>query len=199
MPPRASRPHPHLKSEPSAADPAPVRDPPQSAPTAPLAPLRCSAETATPTGPSRAVPRKKTDSCRWHDQRISPGRMAWTRFSAPTGSRRRFALPAQDEKGDVVSGVPASDQGLHDQDADALGRPRRHGLTQQGDAVIYRLVPAFHQPVGEQAHHGTGRESQRGDLPDWGIGDADWRIDGDLGQGTALAGGRDNRREMARR
>jgi transposase len=30
-----------------------------------------------------------------------------------TGSRRRFALPAQDEQGDVVSGVLASDQGSH--------------------------------------------------------------------------------------
>jgi len=28
MPTRASRPHPHLESGPSAADPAPVRDPP---------------------------------------------------------------------------------------------------------------------------------------------------------------------------
>ena len=29
------------------------------------------------------------------------------------------------------------------------------------------------------------------------IGDADRRIDGDLGQGTALAGDRDNRRKTA--
>jgi hypothetical protein len=38
------------------------------------------AETATTTGHSRAVPRTKTDSRRWHDQRISPGRVTWMRL-----------------------------------------------------------------------------------------------------------------------
>jgi putative transposase len=52
MPPRAPGPHPHLESEPPAADPGPVRDPPQSAPAAPLAGGRCPAETATRTGRS---------------------------------------------------------------------------------------------------------------------------------------------------
>jgi hypothetical protein len=32
-------------------------------------------------------PRTKTDPRRWPDQRISPGRMTWTRFSALTGAR----------------------------------------------------------------------------------------------------------------
>ena len=54
--------------------------------------LRCPAETATPTGRSRAVPRTKADSRRWHDQRISPGRVTWMRLSAPT----RLAMPADD-------------------------------------------------------------------------------------------------------
>ena len=36
---------------------------------------------------SRPVPRTKADSRRWHDQRISPGRMTWMRLSAPTGQR----------------------------------------------------------------------------------------------------------------
>jgi hypothetical protein len=97
-----------------------------------------------------------------------------------TGSRRRFALPAQDEKGDVVSGVLAADQGSHHREANVLRRPRRDGLAQEGDAVIERLVSALHQPVGEEAQQCTGRQSQRGDLPAGGIGDADRRIDGDL-------------------
>ena len=42
--------------------------------------------------------------------RCMPERTAGPRL---TGSRRRFALPAQDEQGDVVSGVLASDQGSH--------------------------------------------------------------------------------------
>ncbi len=63
--------------------------------------------------------------------------------------------------------------------------------------MIYRLIPAFHQSVGEQAQDGTGHQSQRGDLPTGGIGDADWQIDRDLGYGTRLPGDGDNRREMA--
>ena len=50
MPPRAPGPHPRLEPGPSAADPAPVRDPPQSAPAAPLPARRRAAETATRTG-----------------------------------------------------------------------------------------------------------------------------------------------------
>jgi hypothetical protein len=42
--------------------------------------------------------------------RCVPERTAGPRL---TGSRRRFALPAQGEQGDVVSGVLASDQGSH--------------------------------------------------------------------------------------
>ncbi len=33
------------------------------------------------------VPHPKTGSRRWHDQRISPGRITWTRLSAPIGRR----------------------------------------------------------------------------------------------------------------
>src|SRR6266581_394516 len=86
MPPRAPGPHPHLEPGPSAADPAPVRDPPRSAPAAPL-PAHCrAAETATRAGQSRPVPRPETGSRRWPDQRIPPGRVTWTRFSARTPS-----------------------------------------------------------------------------------------------------------------
>src|ERR1019366_2441233 len=74
----------HLEPDPPATDPAPVRDPPQSAPATPLPARRRATETATRTGPSRRLPRPKTGSLRWHDQRISPGRMTWTRFSART-------------------------------------------------------------------------------------------------------------------
>src|ERR1017187_8008574 len=84
MPPRTPGPHPDLESEPSAADPARVRDPPQPAPASPVAGRRCPAETATRTDRSRAVPRTKTGSRRWPNQRISPGRVTWMRFSAPT-------------------------------------------------------------------------------------------------------------------
>jgi transposase len=49
-PPRTPGPRPDLESRPSAADPARVRDPPQSAPAAPAAGLRRAAETATRTG-----------------------------------------------------------------------------------------------------------------------------------------------------
>jgi hypothetical protein len=85
MPPRAPGPHPDLEPAPSAADPARLREPPQPAPAAPLPARRRAAETAARTGRSRPVPRPKTHSRRRPDQRISPGRMTWTRFSARTG------------------------------------------------------------------------------------------------------------------
>src|ERR1017187_5884541 len=84
MPPRPPGPRPHLEPEPSAANPARVRDPPQSAPASPVAGRRCAAETATRTDRSRAVPHPKTGPRRWPDQRISPGRVTWMSFSAPT-------------------------------------------------------------------------------------------------------------------
>jgi len=68
------------------------------------------------------------------------------------------------------------------------GDPGRHHLAQPVDVVIDRLVPASHQPIGEHAQHGTGLQSQRGDLPDWGIGDADGRVDGDPGQAPRWPG-----------
>ena len=52
MPTRTPGPHPDLEPEPSAADPAPVRDPPQSAPASPLPECSRAAETATRTGRS---------------------------------------------------------------------------------------------------------------------------------------------------
>jgi hypothetical protein len=75
--------------------------PPQSAPASPL-PARCrAAESAARTGRSGAVPRPKTHSRRWPDQRISPGRVTWTKFSAPTGSHitRQGGKPAIWETG----------------------------------------------------------------------------------------------------
>jgi putative transposase len=77
-----------MEPGPPTADPEPVRNPPQSPPAAPR-PARCrAAETPTPAGRSRPVPRPETASRRWPDQRISPGRMTWTRFSARTGLLR---------------------------------------------------------------------------------------------------------------
>ena len=60
------------------------RDPPQSAPAAPLPARRRAAETPTRTDRSRPVPHPKAGSHRLPDQRIPPGRMTWTRFSART-------------------------------------------------------------------------------------------------------------------
>jgi hypothetical protein len=84
MPPRRPGPHPRLESGPSAADPAPVRDPSQPAPAASLPVRRRAAETATRTGKPRPVPRPKAGSRQQPDQRIPPGRMTWTMFSART-------------------------------------------------------------------------------------------------------------------
>ena len=64
MPSRAPGPHPRLEPEPSAADLARVRDPPQPAPASPLPACGRAAETATRAGRSRPVPRPKTHSRR---------------------------------------------------------------------------------------------------------------------------------------
>src|SRR5216683_2369629 len=85
MPPRAPGPHARLEPGPSAADLAGVRDPPQSAPATPPPGRSCTAETSTGTGRSRAAPCPETDSHRLPHQRIPPGRITWTRFSARTG------------------------------------------------------------------------------------------------------------------
>src|ERR1039457_5194481 len=101
MPPRAAGPSPCLESEPSAADPARLRDPPQSAPVAPLPARRRAAETATRTDQSRSLPRPKTGSGGGPDQQISPGRMTGTMFS-----ERRVGCPTswqglgENERGD---------------------------------------------------------------------------------------------------
>jgi putative transposase len=58
--------------------------PPQSAPAAPIPARRRATETATQADQSRPLPRPKTSSWRRPDQRIPPGRMTWTRFSART-------------------------------------------------------------------------------------------------------------------
>ena len=57
---------------------------PQSAPAAQIPAWRRAAEAATRACRSRPLPRPKTRSRRWPDQRVSPGRMTWTRFSART-------------------------------------------------------------------------------------------------------------------
>jgi len=48
-----------------------------------------AAEPATRAGRSQPAPRLQTDSRRRPDQRIPPGRMTWTTFSARTGGVRR--------------------------------------------------------------------------------------------------------------
>ena len=52
LPPRAPGPHPHLEPGPSAADPARLPEPPQSAPASPLPARRRAAQTATRPGQS---------------------------------------------------------------------------------------------------------------------------------------------------
>ena len=66
--------------------------PPQSAPASPFPERRRAAEATTRACRSRPVPHPKTRSSRWPDQRISPGRMTWSRFSAPTGRPARNGL-----------------------------------------------------------------------------------------------------------
>ena len=61
----------------------------QSAPAAPVTELRCAAETPAGTGRSRPVPRPTANPHRLPDQRIPPGRMTWTTFSARTGRAGR--------------------------------------------------------------------------------------------------------------
>ena len=68
--------------------------PPQPAPAPPLPAHRSTAETTTRASQSRAGPRPKTGSRRLHDQRISPGRMTRTGFSARTGSPGTQPPPA---------------------------------------------------------------------------------------------------------
>ena len=80
MPPWAVGPYPHLEPGSSAADPAPVRGSPQSAPAAPLPARSCHCETVAAICRLRPVPHTKTRMRRWLDQRISPGRMTWMRF-----------------------------------------------------------------------------------------------------------------------
>src|SRR6266851_725050 len=69
-------------------------------PATPLPGCSCAAETSTGTGRSRAVPCPETDSHRLPHQRIPPGRITWTRFSARTrhnrcpGGAPRRPLPA---------------------------------------------------------------------------------------------------------
>ncbi len=69
-------------------------------PATPLPGRSCAAETSTGTGRSRAVPCPETDSHRLPHQRIPPGRITWTRFSARTrhnrcpGGAPRRPLPA---------------------------------------------------------------------------------------------------------
>src|ERR1035438_9545368 len=84
MPPRAPGSHPHLEPGPPETDPEPVRNPPQSAPPAPRPPGSRAAEIPTRPSYPRPALHPKTGSRRWPDQRISPGRLTWTRFSAPT-------------------------------------------------------------------------------------------------------------------
>jgi hypothetical protein len=69
-----------------------------------------------------------------------------------------------------------------------------------GDAVIYRLVPAFHQPVGEEAQHSTAPGTRASVVTCRGeqSGDADRQVSGDLGQGAVLAWLRDDWRGNAR-
>src|ERR1035437_8610589 len=108
-----------MEPAPSAADLARVRDPPQPAPAAPVPARRRAAETATRTGRSRPVPRPTTHSRRWPDQRISPGRMIWTTFSARTAFEwtvqraRNVVVQAAEQPGRhhcPVVGRPAADE-----------------------------------------------------------------------------------------
>jgi hypothetical protein len=77
---------------------------PQSAPATPLPARRRATETATRASQSRPAPRPKTRSRRWHDQRISAGRITWTKLSARTRSRSDVGPLDSDNDGDNIVG-----------------------------------------------------------------------------------------------
>src|SRR5450755_5175936 len=112
MPPRAAGPHPHLEPGPPATDPARLRNAPQSAPAAPLPARGRAAETATRAGRPRPVSRPKTGSRQRPDQRISPGRMTWIRFSASTvpNIRTKAAAPPRPLVRDTWHGAPVVEE-----------------------------------------------------------------------------------------
>ncbi len=115
MPTRAPGPHPQLEPGPSATDPARLRDPPQSAPAPPLPARSHAAQTATRASRPQPVRCSKTGSRWWPDQRISPGRLTWTRFSArtvhsdrcPTSARPGRSSSASRRRGPGPGRLPA--------------------------------------------------------------------------------------------
>ena len=177
MPPRAPGPHPRLEPGPSAADPARVRDPPQPAPASPLS-ARCrAAETATRAGRSRPVPRPKTRSRRWPDQRISPGRMTWTRFSAQPGRirrpgrHRRRGRPGEERAGghDQAHHQQGAQRGLDEPDQDAErvgGRTGGHAVQVESLGDGQARVPAWTRRTRARRRSapagGPGRLTRRG-------------------------------------
>src|SRR6266702_1619620 len=143
MPPRALRPNPHLEPGPSAAGSAPVRDPPQPAPAAPLPQRSRAAETATRTGRPQPVPRTKTGSHRWHDQRIPPGRVTWTRFSARTGQLGPLVLaqpPTAALAAPAVQPHPVAQGALVDPQPPGHLRDRLPGLPDQPHRALLEVL-----------------------------------------------------------
>ena len=178
MPPRAPGPHPHLEPGPSAADPAPVRDPPQSPPAPPL-PARCrAAETATRTGRPRPVQRPKTHSRRWPDQRIPPGRMTWTRFSARTRSGLRLHPESTVSLSGVGSGIGhlrqhSSDHRSSADRNDHSPRPRALRRGQHGTSAAAKFLARRAAAAGPPAPNRDRqlvqpkRSSPSSGMPSW--------------------------------
>ena len=171
MPPRTPGPHPHLEPAPSAADPARVRDLPQSASAASLPARRRAAEAATRPCQPRPVPRPKTRSRRWPDQRISPGRMMWTRFSARTTPHRtwiRLGLVASHRAGPGRTRARRWPQVRRG--ADRLGRsPRTPGATRvlvrRADLGEFHFAPRLVTPSRGTRHDLSAGQGEPVDAP----------------------------------
>jgi transposase len=100
------------------------------------------------------VPRTKTDSRRWFDPRISPGRATWIRFSAPTGHRRSRQPPGHRLTGGSTARLLAARAAL---DAAIQPGARRRPRRSSGPGRI----PGPAQP-GDRARPDRGAD---GELP----------------------------------
>ena len=130
-------------------NPARLRGPPQSTPATPL-PARCRpTETATRACRSCAAPRTKTASGQWPDQRVSPGRITRTGFSA------RTPLGGQPRHG--TDGHPAQTS------PSTCGGPRMYpALTFRGPAPCCRSAPLRKAAHGSRwPQHQLNRASRR--------------------------------------
>jgi hypothetical protein len=131
---------------------------------------RCPAETSTRTRRSPPAPRPKTRSRRWPDQRISPSRMTWTRFSAPTvpppprktrkTTCRRCSRAGERSTRRLLRGSLPRPRGSPLEQKRHRGRTDAHadvGRAESHAASSAPLIPSIRTPGGEAYDTWTGR------------------------------------------